>query len=99
MFDSELMEKATLLVRKDFTAEKRVPQHVYLIEEMSELIKEVSKDQRHKGNPDNIKEEIADVLCTILTYSSSIDLDFDDVRNIMIKKFDRGIARLDKGEQ
>ena len=34
MFDSELMEKATLLVRKDFTAEKRVPQHVYLIEEM-----------------------------------------------------------------
>ena len=34
MFDSELMEKATLLVRKDFTAEKRVPQHVYPEDEL-----------------------------------------------------------------
>lgn len=99
MFDNELMEKAALLVHKDFKAEKRVPQHVYLIEEMSELIKEVSKDQRYKGNPENIKEEIADVLCTLLTYSLSIDLDFDEVRNIMVNKFDRGIARLDRGEQ
>lgn len=99
MFDDELMEKATLLVQKDLEAEKRVPQHVYLVEEMSELIKEVSKDQRYKGNVDSIKEEIADVLCTILTYSLSIDLRFDDVRKIMVNKFDRGIARLDEGEQ
>jgi len=99
MFDNELMEKAASLLQKNLTAEKRVPQHVYLIEEMAELTKELSKDLRYKGNPEHIREEIADVLCTLLTYSLSINLDFDEVRNIMVDKFNRGIARLDEGEQ
>ncbi|MCM1179381.1 MAG: hypothetical protein NC347_03935 [Clostridium sp.] len=99
IFDSELCEKAKVLVMADCEMEKRVPQSVYLIEEMSELTKEITKEQRFKGDRNHVKEEVADVLCTILTYSTSINIDFEEIRNIMLKKLNRGIDRLANNEQ
>lgn len=76
-----------------------IPQSVYILEEMTELSKEILKDSRYKGNLENIKEEMADVLCTILTYAYSKNIDIDDLRYIIIKKLDRGISRIKLGEQ
>lgn len=97
--NSRLIEKANELVLCDCKAQRRVSQSVYLIEEMAELIKEITKSERFKGDIGHIQEEIADVLCTILTYSVSTGICFEDINNIMIQKFDRGIERLKHGEQ
>lgn len=99
MFDNELKELAETLVKGDYECEKRVHQHVYLLEEMSELSKEILKDQRFKGDIEHIKEEMADVLCTMLTYACDKNINIDELRNIMVEKFSRGIKRLSFGEQ
>lgn len=42
-----------------------VPQSVYVIEECSELIKELMKQQRGKGSEEDILAEASDVLTTV----------------------------------
>lgn len=101
MFNSVLIEKAKVFAEKDVSApnEQRVSMDIYAIEEMAELTKELTKAQRHKGNPRHIEEEVADVLNALLIYSVANHLDFDRLAEIMNYKLDRGIARLDNGEQ
>lgn len=99
LFDSELKEKAKELVELDKKYPQLVPQHVYLLEELAELQKEVTKDQRNKGDMDHIKEEIADVMCTLLTYTYDKGIDINQLRDVMIHKFNRGISRVRSGEQ
>lgn len=99
MFNNELKEKAKELVDLDRAYVKPVNQSVYILEEMAELSKEILKDQRKKGNREHIKEEIADVLCTILTYAYSKNIDVDELESMMMKKYDRGISRILVGEQ
>lgn len=41
-----------------------IPQEIYVIEECSELLKELSKKARGKENVDSIIEELCDVVCT-----------------------------------
>lgn len=63
-------------------------QNVIAIEEMAELIKELSKNYRGEANRENIAEEVADVrimleqLCIIYNIK-------DDVERQMKKKIDR----------
>lgn len=99
MFDTRLKELANTLVEGDYACQKRVSQSVYILEEMSELSKEILKDQRFKGDIDHIKEEMADVLCTILTYAVDKGINVDELRDIMIEKFKSGINRFYGGEQ
>lgn len=99
MFDDELKQKAKELVDFDGLMVDRAPQSIYILEEMTELSKEILKDSRYKGDLENIKEEMADVLCTILTYAYSKNINIDDLRDIMIQKLDRGISRIKLGEQ
>lgn len=98
MFDNELKEMAKELANLDKACGAN--QSVYILEEMAELSKEILKDQRKKGNREHIKEEIADVLCTILTYAHSKNIDVDELKTLMMEKYDRGISRLlTTGEQ
>lgn len=99
MFDEELKELAKELVNGNYGCEKPVSQSVYILEEMSELSKEILKYQRSKGDPDHLREEMADVLCTILTYAVDMRVNVDDLRPIIVKKLKRGIDRLTEGEQ
>lgn len=75
MFDKELTKMAETLVERNYKCEKKIPQSVYILEEMG------------------------DVLCTLLTYAYDKKIDINDLRNEMIKKFERGIERLNYGEQ
>lgn len=99
LFDSELKEKAKELVELNKNFNQPVSQHVYLLEEFSELQKEVMKDQRNKGNVDHIKEEIADVMCALLTYMYDKGIDINQLRDVMIHKFNKGISQVRSGEQ
>lgn len=98
MFNSEIKNLAVDLVMLN-KCKTKIPQSVYLLEEMSELSKEILKKERYKGSIGNIKEEMADVLCTILTYAVDNDIDVNDLEMYMIQKFKRGIDRVKMGEQ
>lgn len=97
MFGDEIGYKAERLVylNSDY---KGIDQSMYILEEMAELSKEILKDLRGKGNKERIEEEMADVLCTILTYSIYKDIDIHGLEDIINKKIDRGIDRTLKME-
>ena len=63
-----------------------------VIEECSELIKELTKLNRNIGNLDNVKEEICDVIITIKQLINCLKLtNLDDE---MVKKLDRTLKRI-----
>lgn len=97
LFDNRLRRKAGELLGANCKAGNTVPQSQYLIEEMAELTKELIKMVRHEGSYGPVKEETADVLCTIMTYLISVGIKFADIRKIMLEKFDRGIERAELG--
>ena len=59
-----------------------------VIEELSELIKEVCKMKRNIGNVDHLAEEVADVeiMCEQLRYIFSIDSDVDDWKKYKLER-------------
>lgn len=97
MFGDEMGYKAERLVQLN-SDYKGIDQSVYILEEMAELTKEIIKDLRGKGNKERIEEEMADVLCTILTYAIYKDIDIHGLEDIVNKKIDRGIDRALKME-
>jgi len=70
-------------------------QIVVCIEELSELIKELTKDIRDKGNIEHIAEEIADV--TIMLEQMILIFDCDvEVQNYRLQKLERLKQLLEK---
>lgn len=98
-FDGPIFQQAKKLVDLNNDFSDPIPQSVYLLEEMNELSKEVLKDQRHKGNIKRIKEEMADVLCTLLTYSVDKGIDVDELKEFVFIKLKRALSRIEKGER
>lgn len=78
---------------------EEVPECVYVIEECSELIKELMKAQRHKSDSEQIFDEACDVLTTVLVLLRSMNRRNDDICRRIIYKCDRAIDRwYKKGE-
>ena len=61
-----------------------------VIEELSELAKEVCKVKRGIGNLNHLAEEVADVeiMCEQLRYIYSIDIDVEAWKNTKLKRLD-----------
>lgn len=59
-----------------------------VVEELSELIKEVCKMKRNIGSVDHLAEEVADVeiMCEQLRYIFSIDSDVDDWKKYKLER-------------
>lgn len=96
MFDDELKN----LAKKVYEANQKkakTPQGIFLMEEMSELTKEITKDFRNMGNPTNTMGEISDVLCAILTYCEEQNFNVDTIREIMISKYNKCLVRYETG--
>lgn len=74
---------------------KDVTQDTLIIEECSELIKELCKLRRDIGDPNHVIEECCDVLCTIYVYFKILSVRKGDVDEIMMRKLLRTIGRYD----
>ena len=61
-----------------------------VLEELSELMKEVCKVKRNIGHIDHLAEEVADVeiMCEQLRYLFSIDADVDDWKEYKLRRLD-----------
>lgn len=65
----------------------------YVIEESSELIKELIKYKRGFDNKDKIVEECADVLLTINILLTAMGISDEEVNKIMASKAIRAVER------
>ena len=70
-----------------------------MIEELSELQKEVCKDLRGHGNQKHIIEEMADVLIMIEQLKIMKDISNEDIQNVIDFKTKRLIDRMNEYEQ
>lgn len=83
----------------DFFGE--LSQKIMVIEEMSELIKELCKDLRDRGNTENIAEEIADVEITLAQIKMIYDIDknVEQFKDYKLKRFASRMEELKKNKQ
>lgn len=73
-----------------------VSQSVYVIEECSELIKELMKKQRGKGSEKDILAEACDVLTTTFVLLTQYGVSRDYVKNQILYKCNRALERYHK---
>ncbi len=69
------------------------PQGLYVVEECSELIKEIVKDQRGKGVKEDQIAEACDVLASTFVYLHQLGVTEDEVRQRILYKYDRALTR------
>ncbi len=84
--DNKNKEELTSLVWEQNGASNQL---IVTIEELSELIKELTKLARGKGVIDNIAEEIADVKVTVFQVIYMLSIDEDFVNEVEDKKWVR----------
>lgn len=82
MTDKQIMKKAIDTYGKDM-------QCMVAIEEMSELIKEISKDKRYANNKEHIIEEIADVSIMLEQLKIIYAIDESDIQKVHNAKMKR----------
>lgn len=76
-----------------------ISQDVYVVEECSELIKELMKERRGKGDKTKILDEACDVLTTVAILLHSFGATKEEVEGRMAQKIQRAINRFeDNGE-
>lgn len=89
--DNELQKAIHAVSEMD--AASGVSQDVYVIEECSELIKELMKKQRGKGSAKDILEEACDVLTTVFVLLDQCEVPEDVVKAQILYKCDRALER------
>ncbi len=73
-----------------------VPQSVYVIEECAELIKELMKEQRGKGQREQIVGEACDVLTTVAVLLHQYGVSREEVEAQIAFKCRRAVERWEK---
>lgn len=73
--------------------ECRVPQSVYVIEECSELTKELTKERRGKGENSEVCKEACDVLVATLVLLYQRNMSFDEICDYIRGKWERALRR------
>ncbi len=74
-------------------SQSRVSQSVYVIEECSELIKELTKQQRGKGSEKDILAEASDVLTSVFVLLTQYGVTEDFVKSQILYKCNRALER------
>ena len=70
-----------------------IPQGIYVIEECAELAKELTKDQRGKGNREKIVEEACDVLTTVAILLHKYGVSQEEIEKQIRFKCRRAVGR------
>ncbi|NBH79041.1 hypothetical protein D3Z52_12865 [Clostridiaceae bacterium] len=95
MLSDDKLEKAIKAVSAMDT-KSGASQSVYVIEECSELIKELTKQQRGKGSEKDILAEACDVLTTVFVLLSQYGVSRIYVRDQILYKCNRALERYNK---
>lgn len=77
-------------------ASSGVSQSVYVVEECSELIKELMKQKRGKGSEEDILAEACDVLTTVFVLLSQYGVSRIYVKDQILYKCNRALERYNK---
>lgn len=78
-----------------------ISQKIMVIEEMSELTKELCKDLRDRGNTESIAEEIADVEITLAQIKMIYNIhdNVEQFKDYKLKRFASRMEELKKNKQ
>ena len=95
MLSDDKLEKAIKAVSA-MDVKSGVSQSVYVIEECSELIKELTKQQRGKGSEKDILAEACDVLTTVFVLLSQYGVSRIYVKDQILYKCNRAVERYNK---
>lgn len=74
-------------------SESGISQNIYVIEECSELTKALTKEERGKGDREEIIDESCDVLTTIAILLRGMGVNAKEIEDRMIFKCSRAIER------
>ena len=83
-------DKVKLLLNSKSNTENKA----IIIEELSELQKEVTKDIRKKFNRDNFLEEMADVVIVLHMAKEIYNISESELDKVINKKMERNLSRL-----
>lgn len=89
----KLNVKDAIVAVEKMNRQNGVPESVYVIEECCELIKELTKDRRGKGDPSAIVDEACDVLTTVFTLLYQYGIDWDTIADKITYKCNRALER------
>jgi len=95
MFYNGDLEKAIKAVA-EMDAQSGVAQSVYVVEECSELVKELMKQQRGKDCKEYILAEACDVLTTVFVLLTQYGVSRDFVKSLILYKCSRTLDRYRK---
>lgn len=70
-----------------------IPQGIYVMEECSELIKALVKEERGKRNREEIIDESCDVLTAIAILLKRMDVHTEEIKKRMVFKCSRAVER------
>ena len=90
---SAKLDKA-IIAAADVNNQVDTPQYLYVIEEMSELTKELIKIQRGKGDTSKVIDEACDVLLTVMTMLFQYGAHTSDIIDAIVFKSNRAVERL-----
>lgn len=74
----------------------QTPQEVFTMEECSELIKELAKNLRGKGDREKVVDEACDVLTSVFILLTNMEVHESEVRIKIILKCKRTIKRFNE---
>lgn len=92
--DDSLKKAITAVADLDSTS--GVPQSVYVVEECSELVKELMKKERKKGNDFAIIDEACDVLTTVFIMLHQYGVAEWTIQQNILAKCNRALERYEK---
>ena len=95
----DLKQRATLICEKYCEQGLMQTQLMIVIEEMSELTKEIIKYMRYTNNIDNILEEVADVCIMLMQVAYMFNITNDELTTKINEKLTRQEARMNKNIQ
>lgn len=80
-------------------SESGVGQNIYVIEECSELIKALTKEERGKGSKEDIVDESCDVLTTVAILLRGMGVSKEEIEDRIYTKCARAIERWESGKE
>ena len=92
--DDSLKKAIAAVAKLDSTS--GVPQSVYVVEECSELVKELMKKERKKGNNFAIIDEACDVLTTVFIILHQYGVTEWTIQQNILAKCNRALERYEK---